>query len=302
MARPTGRVDVARRAAATLGDPALGLWFWLPEDGRYVDADGAPVGSNGRAVTEVELRGDRIGAIAYDDELIADADVVRAAGRVVAVAVDRARLNAVLQANRRELEESRARLVTAGDRERRRIARDLHDGVQSRLVALARGAGRLVADPATPAPVAAEALALRATAEATLDELRNLVQGVMPALLVERGLCAATEDLVDRVPVPTELVLAVDDEDLPQEVETTAYFVVAEALTNAVKHADASRLTVRVGRDADVLAVEVRDDGVGGAVGLTSLRERVDALGGRLLVESQAGAGTRVRAELPCAS
>ena len=222
-ARPTLRDALA----ATLGDPALGLWFWLPEDGRYVDADGAPVGSNGRAVTEVELRGDRIGAIAYDDELIADADVVRAAGRVVAVAVDRARLNAVLQANRRELEESRARLVTAGDRERRRIARDLHDGVQSRLVALARGAGRLVADPATPAPVAAEALALRATAEATLDELRNLVQGVMPALLVERGLCAATEDLVDRVPVPTELVLAVDDEDLPQEVETTAYFVVA---------------------------------------------------------------------------
>ena len=295
------RASLRDALAATLGDPTLDLWFWLPEEGRYVDADGAPVGAAGRAVADVELHGERIGAIAYDGGLIADPLVVGAAGRVIAVALDRERLTAVLQANQRALAESRSRLVAAGDVERRRIASDLHDGVQSRLVALAMRAGRVAADPATPATVAAEASELRMTAEATLDELRDLVQGIMPALLVERGLCAATEDLVDRVSVPTDLDLATDDGDLPHEVETTAYFVVAEALTNAVKHADASRLQVRVGREAGILAVEVRDDGVGGATELRSLRDRVDALGGRLTVDSPAGTGTRVRAELPCA-
>ena len=296
-----GRATLRDALRATLGDPTLDLWYWLPEDGRYVDSAGAPVDAHGRAVLDVELHGERIGAIAYDGELIADPSDVRAAGRVIAVAVDRERLTAVLQANQRALAESRSRLVTAGDLERRRIARDLHDGVQSRLVALAMRAGRLAADPTTPAPLAAEASELRTTAEATLDELRDLVQGIMPALLVERGLCAATEDLVDRVPVPTDLELATTDGDLPQEVETTAYFVVAEALTNAVKHAEARHVRVRVGREQDVLAVEVHDDGVGGATELRSLRDRVDALGGRLTVDSPAGAGTRVLAELPCA-
>jgi signal transduction histidine kinase len=297
-ARPTLREALSR----ALGDPTLDLWFWLPDEGRHVDADGAPVAPGGRAVAPVELRGEPVGAIAYDDELIADAGVVERAGRVVAVALDRERLTASLQAEQRALAESRARLAAAGDEERRRIARDLHDGVQSRLVAVALRAGRLAADPVAAPEVVREAHALRTETEATLDELRGLVQGVMPALLVERGLGAATEDLVDRLPVPAELELVATDDGLPEQVETTAYFVVAEAVTNAVKHADASRLHVRVAREGDLLAVEVRDDGRGGAAGLDRLRDRVDAHGGRLLVDSEPGAGTRVRAELPCAS
>ncbi len=128
----------------------------------------------------------------------------------------------------------------------------------------------------------------------------------MPAPLIERGLGAADEDLADRMPLPTRVDIGVDG-DLPDAVSATAYFVIAEGLTNAVKHAQASELGVRITRDHDMLLVEVRDNGVGGAasgrgMGLRSLADRVDVLGGRLLVNSQGGLGTSLRAELPCAS
>ncbi len=297
-ARPSLREALAR----ALGDPTVDLWFWLPEEGRHVDAAGAPAADSGRPFEVVELRGEPVGAIVYDDDLIAEPDAVRRAGRVVAVALDRERLTASLQAEQRALAESRRRLAAASDQERRRIARDLHDGVQSRLVALAMRAGRMAAAPTSPPEVVSEAGVLRTEAEKSLDELRALVQGLMPALLFERGLDAATEDLVDRLPLPTDLELGADLDALPDEVESTAYFVVAEALTNAVKHAGASRLNVRLARENGVLAIEVRDDGRGGAAGLDRLRDRVDAHGGRLVVDSSAGAGTLIRAELPCAS
>jgi signal transduction histidine kinase len=205
--------------------------------------------------------------------------------------------------------ESRARIVEAGDRERRRLARDLHDGLQGRLVTLSITAGRLAADPSAGA-VSAEVTQLRKGLDTAADELRALVQGLMPALLVERGLYAATEDLVDRMPLPTRLSLpgAQAATALPEAVESTGYFVVAEALTNAIKHSRARELAVTLARDNGRLRIEVADDGVGGASvagvgsGLRGIADRLDVVGGLLRIESLPGEGTRLLAEVPCAS
>ncbi|MBV9922290.1 MAG: hypothetical protein JOY78_15765 [Pseudonocardia sp.] len=302
------RPELQAAVAAALGDPSVLLLFWLGEPG-YVDATGAPaelpLAASDRAAVEVELAGERIGAICYDSRLIAEPELVRAAGRVIALALERDRLTAQLLSSRDALRESRARIVKAADRERRRIARDLHDGLQGSLVVLAIGAGRIATDPsAAETPQRAEAL--RAGILDTSDELRRLVHGVMPALLIERGLCAATEDLVDRLPVPTRLELADLDGTLPEPVQSTGYFVLAEALTNAVKHSRARELVVRLTQDDGSLRIEVADDGVGGASfgsgsGLTGLADRLDVLGGQLRIDSPPGHGTLVIAELPCA-
>jgi len=165
-----------------------------------------------------------------------------------------------------------------------------------------------VAGEAGACPAVAEAATgLRRGIDEAAAELRALVHAVMPAALVQRGLAAATEDLVDRVAVPVRLESSVVDGVLPAVVEGTAYFVVAEALANALKHADATQLCVRLAVEADELTVEVHDDGVGGVVvgsgtGLRGLADRVDAAGGSLRVDSPPGAGTRIRAVLPCAS
>ncbi|HST42134.1 MAG TPA: ATP-binding protein [Conexibacter sp.] len=200
-----------------------------------------------------------------------------------------------------ELRASRARLVEAGDAERRRIARDLHDGLQSRLVLLAVQAGI--------APLPEARTELRLGIETAIDELRALVHGVMPAELTERGLPAAVEALADRMPIAVDLDLDKLGRRLPPAVESTGYFVVSEGLLNAVKHARAGALAVGLAQlPHDRLRIEVRDDGIGGvggdAVGhgLRSIADRVEALGGTLRIDSATGAGTRVVVELPCAS
>ena len=243
----------------------------------------------------VHFAGERVGAIVYDAVSLPDPELARAAGRVVALAVERERLTAALLAGRAALRESRARIVESADRERRRIARDLHDGLQAQLVVLALRAGRL-----------AEAEQLRAGVESAIAELRDLVHGIMPALLVAaralRGHRGAARPGADPEPPATG---PSEDAPLPAAVESAGYFTVAEALTNAVKHAEASQLCVRLVRDAAVLTIEVRDDGVGGARpagGLRGIADRVEALGGRLRVDSAPGRGTHLVAELPCAS
>jgi PAS domain S-box-containing protein len=205
---------------------------------------------------------------------------------------------------REELAASRARIVEAGDAERRRLERNLHDGAQQRLVATSLSvrlaAGRAEDDPQLRAMLdrAGEELAL------ALEELRELARGLHPAILSDHGLGAAIETLADRAPVPVEVDVALDEDRLPAPVEAAAYYVVAEALTNMAKHARASEAHVRVHRADGHAFVEVADDGVGGAdetggTGLRGLVDRVEALGGRLTVSSPAGTGTRVRAELP---
>ncbi len=197
------------------------------------------------------------------------------------------------------------RIVEAGDAERRRLERDLHDGAQSRLVALAVKL-RLARVKAQAQPEVAELLD-ESTAElqASLDELRELARGIHPAVLTDRGLPAALEALAGRAPVPVEIA-AVPPGGLPDAAATAVYFVVAEALTNVAKYARADHATVAVRRVADKVLVEVSDDGVGGAdvaggSGLRGLSDRVSALDGRLELSSPVGDGTRVRAEIPLA-
>ncbi len=304
-----GRSPLLAALTRALGDESLQLVFWLPDRGSYVDENGDPADlptRSGRGSVEIGLGGRRIGAIGFDATLHADPELVRAAGRVVAIAVDHERMTAELRASQRALRQSRVRIVEAGDVARRRIARDLHDGLQVRLVLLAMQAQQVAKDLDTVAGSQDAVIALRVGIDAAAAELRDLVHAVMPAALIERGLCAATEDLVDHLPIPTRLEMTVAEHSLPPAVQHTAYFVVAEALTNALKHAQPSTLTVRLTRVDGHLQVEVADDGLGGAEcgagsGLRGLTDRVDTLGGRLDVYSPAGGGTRIIAELPCA-
>lgn len=297
--------------ARTLGDPTLEVWFWVPGRDGYVDMDGAPVTADrqhtGRGLEPVELDGRRIGAISCDIALMDEPDLVRTAGRVVAIALDRERLIAELLASHRALQSSRERLVQVADGERRRIAQDLHDGLQVQLVLLALEAQQLANAGGVGGAVRERATVLRKGIDAAAADLREVVHAVMPAALTQRGLSAAAEDLVDRMPVPTTLTLDVVDNECPPVVESTAYFVVAEALANAVKHADAGAIAVLLRRQDDVLHVEVRDDGDGGAragagSGLTGMAERVEALGGAVRITSADGHGTTIRAEIPCVS
>jgi PAS domain S-box-containing protein len=197
------------------------------------------------------------------------------------------------------LRASRARLVDVADAERQRIQRNLHDGAQQRLIGVLLILGQL-----RRAPDELEARLALATDElaAGLQELRELASGLHPAVLSERGLTPALEALALRAPLPVELE-ALPDQRLPEHAEATAYYVVAEALANAQKHANARRIIVRATVDQNTLVVEVADDGIGGAdlegSGLRGLADRVEAHNGRLTVESPRGRGTRVVAEIP---
>ena len=293
-----------------LGDASLQV-VYASRDGRaLVDGDGAPFDTSTlgehRALVDIELGSRRIGAIVYDATVVDDAELVRGAGRVAALAIDHDRLTAELRASHADLQQSRARLVEAGDRARQRIAQDLHDGLQVELVLLALQAQQL-ARAGGSADLPDAATRLRVGIDGAARHLRGVVHALMPAALVERGLTAAIEDLVDRMPLPTRLAVAEIDGRLPATVERTAYFVVAEALTNAVKHARAEKVTVTLERAPTRLVIGVTDDGVGGATqeggaGLHGLADRVDALGGRFAVDSPAGGGTRLLVELPCGS
>jgi signal transduction histidine kinase len=209
-----------------------------------------------------------------------------------------------LTAQVHELEDARSRIIAAADAERRRIERDLHDGAQQRLVALALNLRMAEQRAESGDPRAAE-LVRQAGEEAqlALKELRDLARGIHPAILTNRGLPSALEDLASRATVPVEVVAA-PSERLPDAVEAAAYFVVSECLANIGKHAEATSATVAVSTDDGHLKVIVADDGVGGASlgdgsGIQGLADRVGALSGTLAVESPPGEGTRVIASIP---
>ena len=204
-----------------------------------------------------------------------------------------------------ELRASRARIIEAADDARRRIERDLHDGAQQRFVSVALQLRLLVSRLQTTAPdVAPPVKEALDELEAAIDELRELARGIHPALLSERGLVRAVEALISRLPMSVTLRQA-PDERLPPAVEAALYYVTAESLTNACKHADAAAVTVQIGRADGRAWVEIADDGMGGATasegsGLGGLRDRVEALDGTLSVTSPRGGGTTVRAEVAC--
>jgi signal transduction histidine kinase len=254
-----------------------------------------PILSRGRLRAVLLLENRLIRAAFTADRLDA---VILIAGQL-AVSLDNTQLY-------EELTTSRARIVTTADKTRRRIERDLHDGAQQELVALAlqaRAAQALVPPDADELAAQLDDLATRAGS--ALDELRELARGIHPALLAEGGLPPALHTLARRCPVPVELDIHTDAR-LPEQIETAAYYLVAEALTNAAKHADATTIDVTVDTtDAgDVLRVRVRDDGRGGAdpthgTGLVGLTDRVEALGGHLSIHTAPRAGTTLNAELP---
>jgi signal transduction histidine kinase len=297
--------------ARALGDPTVEVAFWLPERGTYADAAGRPVElpqDGVRAVTRLEHEGEPVAAIVHDPSLLEEPELVRAAGAAARLALENAQLQAETRAQLAQVKESRVRIVTAADEERRRIERDLHDGAQQRLAALAAqlGAAQLrlgsrEADPAVEELLRSAVVELRAANE----ELRELVRGVYPAILTDEGLASALESLALRSHLPIELDVV--ENRFPAQVEATAYFVACEALANVAKHSQASKASVCISRHNGLLAVEIADDGVGGAQplegsGLSGLADRVEALGGRLRVQSPAGEGTRLMAEIPCES
>ena len=283
----------------------------MPEQERYVDAGGRPCAEletgagAGRMVTEIEHGGRRVAAIVHDRALGDEQETVRAAGAAAALLLENRRMEAELKARLVELRASRARLVEAGDTERRRLERNLHDGAQSRLTALAlslRLARGRVEDGSELAGILDASIS---ELRLSLEELRELASGIHPPVLSEHGLQAALRGLAARTSVPVELVGSATGH-LPAAVETAAYFVVSEALVNVTKYSQAAHATVRVERVNGRLLVEVSDDGVGGAsptggTGLRGLSDRVSALSGTLELSSPPGEGTRVRAQLPCA-
>jgi signal transduction histidine kinase len=310
LGEPTAAVDLREALARALRDPSLELAYWFPAGARYIDSDGRtvelPHAGATRVATVVEREGQPVAALLHDPALQDNAELVASVCAAAALTIENERLQAELRARLAELGASRARLVEATGVERRRIERDLHDGTQQRLVSIAMSLGllesKLPADPVAAKPIVGETRRALAVA---LEELRELSQGIHPGVLTERGLPAALDELCRRAALPAHLDATLDVR-LPAQVETAAYFVVSEALTNAVKHSHASELRIAASCGERALTVEVADDGIGGAAagggsGLRGLADRVEALGGRLTVSSPPGRGTIVRAEIPCA-
>jgi signal transduction histidine kinase len=296
--------------AKTMGDPGLLVARRIPGRQAYVDSDGAPVAlpttPGDRRIVPVERDGREIAAIVYDASLDDDPELVDAVAAAAAIALDDARLQSESEDRLAELRASRERIVVAGDAERQRLERNLHDGAQQRLVSVALQL-RMIQSRIQTDPALAERLVESASDELSksLEELRELARGIHPTVL-NHGLKAALDSLAARSGVPTTVSFDAPKR-LPEPVELAGYFVACEALANVAKYAQATKEWVRVSRRNGVAVVEIADDGVGGAdetagTGLQGLADRVAALDGTLRILSPAGVGTVVTAELPCAS
>lgn len=307
-----GPGELRAALARALRDPSLGIAYWLPDTQRYVEADGHPValpgpGDEERSVTMVRREDRTIAALVHDPALREDQQLVESVCAAAGLAMENERLQAQLRARLEELSASRTRIVEAAQAERRRIERDLHDGSQQRLVSVAMTLGlvdsKLGSDPDGAHTFLREA---RTGLSGALEDLRELSRGIYPGILTERGLAPALEELAARACQPVEVDVSVPGR-LPDQVETAAYFVVSEALTNAAKHAPATDVRVLARLRDGQLVIRVEDDGAGGAdasggTGLRGLRDRVEALGGRFRFASPPGSGTVVEVEIPCAS
>jgi signal transduction histidine kinase len=293
----------------TLGDPGLVVAYRVPAHQAYEDADHVPLSlpapGPDRNVVPIEHDGREIAALVYDAALDDDPELVEAVCAAAEIAIAQAHLLAESDARMAELRASRERIVAAGDTERRRLERNLHDGAQQRLVTVVMQL-RLLERTMADDPVLAEQLtAARDELTRSLDELRELARGLHPAVL-EHGLAPALESLATRSAVATKVSYELP-ERLPEPAELAAYFVASEALANVAKYAGATRVDIRVRRVGRRASIEIADDGIGGAdpdggSGLRGLADRVEALDGHLRVASPPGVGTVIVAELPCES
>ncbi|MGI8802910.1 MAG: sensor histidine kinase [Solirubrobacteraceae bacterium] len=298
---------VRQTLAESLGDRTLTIAYWLADRNAYVDEHGLPVSlpepGSDRAWTAVDYGGRRVAAIVHDADLDASPELISAAAAGASLAIDNDRLKADLRARVEELRASRVRIVEAADAARRRLERDLHDGAQQQLVALAIDL-RILRSRLEPEGKAAELIdGIDEKLATALAELRELARGIHPAILTDRGLEPALDALAARAPLPVRCRVELTGRP-PPPVEAAAYFVVAEALTNVLKYAGAERATVHAFQEDGHVVVEVSDDGGGGAdpqrgSGLRGLGDRLGALDGTLTVESPPGEGTLVRARIP---
>jgi signal transduction histidine kinase len=299
--------DLQELIARALRDPSLVVVYWLPTRGVWADRNGTrvelPGAGDPSVATVIHRAGEPVAALLHDPALRDEPELLDGVTAAAGIALENGRLQAELQARLQELHGSRARVIEAAQAERRRLERNLHDGAQQRLVALALEL-RMLEDGLPADPGVREELArLRREVAISLDELRDVARGIHPAVVTGHGLTVALESVAERTPLPLDLTVA-DLPRLPEPVEVTAYYVVCEGLANVGKHAGASRCVVDVRLDEDLLVVAVTDDGAGGAdpargSGLRGLADRVEALDGRLVVTPEPAGGTRLQAEIP---
>jgi signal transduction histidine kinase len=293
--------------ARTLRDPSVRLVYRLPENDGYVDSLGRrvppPLEDERHAVTFIERSGETLAAIVHDRALLEHPRLVDSVAAAARLALDNERLQAQLRTQLEELRASRARLVHAADSERRRLERDLHDGAQQLLLALglALNVLRSRSADASTADLLDEA---EEEVSHALRELRELARGIHPAILTDQGLAAAARSLAARSSVPA--TVSANGRRFPPAVETAAYYLIAEALTNISRYAHATHAWVAISDGAGFARIEVGDDGIGGAdathgSGLAGLADRIGALDGHLRVHSPPGEGTTIVAEIPCA-
>ncbi|MEV0224084.1 histidine kinase [Streptomyces sp. NPDC050704] len=299
--------DLRAPLARALGDPSLAVLYWLPQFASWTDQHGKPLelpADQARATTLIERDGAPVAALIHDVALNDERELLDAVSAAAAIALETGRLQAELRAHVDELRGSRARVIEAGQQERQRLERNLHDGAQQRLIALSLDLAMLESsldgDPAARTRLSQA----RGEIATSLAELRDVARGLHPAVLSAHGLAVALESLTARAPLPVRLTVRLDGR-LAEAVEVAAYYVVCESLANIGKHARATAATVSVAQADGRLVVEVLDDGRGGAdteggSGLRGLADRVEALDGRLRVWTSSGNGTRVQAELPC--
>jgi signal transduction histidine kinase len=290
-------------------DPQLELRFFLPESELYVDARGLPVRDSPddlRERTQIKRAGAPVGMVLHQPASPDEPDLLPRLVEAGGLAIEIARLRVELRRQLAEVEASRARIVAAGYEERRRIERDLHDGTQQRLVSIGLAMRHAQHELGDRSPSRARETLDGAVEElaVAIKELRELARGLPPAQL-DAGLAPALEELAGRAPLPVEVRATAAR--LSPGVEAAAYFIACEGLTNAVKHARASKVVLSAAQENGTLVVSVADDGIGGAQrgdgsGLTGLTDRVVAQGGILTIASQPGEGTTLTAELPCGS
>ena len=301
----------AESLARTLRDASVRVYWWDEERGRYADAAGTAIDPS-----PADLRGSRsilpvasplgapIALISHDRVLTDNMRLLDGVSSALRLSVDNGRLRSEIERTLEQVRQSRTRIVEAGIEARRRIERDLHDGAQQNLVSLGMQL-RLAANEARDRGDESLGVELDGTIgmlNQALKELRELAHGIHPSLLSSGGLSLAVPELAGRCPVPVELDVQAEGR-LPEVIESTAYFVLAEALANVAKHSGATRAWVRARVAHGELELVVRDNGVGGAAlegsGMVGLADRVDAVGGRLTIDSPAGAGTTITARIP---
>jgi signal transduction histidine kinase len=307
----SGPAELREALAEAFDDPSLDVVYWLEEpEGHWADASGRPVEpasrGPGMSVTEARDGARRVAAIIHDPALGDDPAFIASATSWATMTLDNHRLSVQTSALLREVLESRARIQAAADDERRRIEHDLHDGAQQRLVTLRIKLELAAEQAADSGGGRAETLrALGREVDEALDEVRSLARGIYPAPLAARGLVEALRSTALRAALPTT-VLAGGIGRYSREIESAAYFCCLEAMQNVDKHATGATAAVIELVDDGALIIEVRDDGAGfdvdaaaGGVGMTSMRDRLAAVGGRLTIRSVPGRGTRVTVRIP---